>query len=205
MIIALTGLSGSGKDEVAQMIFYSLSIGSKVKTYQEWLDYHEKQYAPYGLIRQFSRKLKEICALTLSVDTYKFESQEFKQTNVKDLGLDIDMTVREYLQKVGTECFRNNIDKDFWIKCFAKEMQRFIDWKDTIVITDLRFENEVEYVKSIGATIIKIDRNSCIRYNHPSETYIDSIKADYLIDNNGTLDDLLESVKHIVKDLNING
>lgn len=87
------------------------------------------------------------------------------------------------------------------------------------IITDMRFPNEMEAIKNRGGISIRVNRNlgllQSIRENsstrhiikvgyvdipneHPSETALDSAEFDYTIDNNGTIEELIEVVKVIL-------
>jgi DNA-binding XRE family transcriptional regulator len=97
------------------------------------------------------------------------------------------------------------------------------------IITDTRFPNEVEAVKQRGGINIRINRkqnnyylpleyyeglheNNMLngnietirKYFHPSETALDNYQDwDYVIDNSGSLEDLIEEVRKILIDLKI--
>jgi hypothetical protein len=100
------------------------------------------------------------------------------------------------------------------------------DW----IITDVRFPNELQAVKDKGGISIRVNRNlSCevckltkterrgkICYeitcpqgrenyqgNHPSETALDNAEFDYVIDNDGSIEDLVEKVREILIKENI--
>jgi len=88
------------------------------------------------------------------------------------------------------------------------------------IITDMRFPNEMNAIRNHGITIrinreIKINfsddtvtaaaisLNALAKINqtgiyHPSETALDNAEFDYVIDNNGTLEKLIEKVKQIL-------
>lgn len=88
------------------------------------------------------------------------------------------------------------------------------------IITDMRFPNEYDAVKIHGITIrinreikinfsddtvtaAEISLNALAKINqtgiyHPSETALDTAEFNYTIDNNGTLEDLIEKVKQIL-------
>ena len=83
------------------------------------------------------------------------------------------------------------------------------------VITDLRFKNELEAVKDRSGITIRVNRlfvNEMIGENkvswipiptvdyipHPSETALDDAEFDYTIDNNGTIEELIEKVREIL-------
>ena len=70
-----------------------------------------------------------------------------------------------------------------------------------IIISDVRFDNEAQFIKSIGGTIVKINRNVAIESsNHQSERGI-SIDTDYVIENNTTIDDLYNQIDYIIYDM----
>jgi len=85
------------------------------------------------------------------------------------------------------------------------------------IITDLRFENEAEFIKKRGGIVIRVNRDrfsyksdlpesaSPIEHAekgkelhyHPSETSLDDYEFDYVIDNNGSIEELVEKVKQL--------
>lgn len=64
-------------------------------------------------------------------------------------------TPREALQKMGTEVGRNQFHKDLWVKCLEKRV-RYATCN--IVITDVRFPNEIEALINQGGRVIVIER-----------------------------------------------
>ena len=84
------------------------------------------------------------------------------------------------------------------------------------IITDVRFPNEYDAIKQRGGIIIRVNRFSKTQKvrvkarrggyinpdgptdQHPSETSLDNHEFDYVIDNNGTIDDLIVKVKDIL-------
>lgn len=78
------------------------------------------------------------------------------------------------------------------------------------IITDTRFENELEAIKSRGGICIRVDRSvhASSQENHagilhPSETSLDSAIFNYTINNNSDIDSLIEKVKEILIKENI--
>ena len=100
--------------------------------------------------------------------------------------------MRRLLQWWGTE-FRRTFDPDYWVKAVAKDLPK------STVITDVRFPNEVAFVRAAGGALIKINRSKpdstigpAVIETHVSEDLAksDSVEYDLVIDNNGTLADL---------------
>lgn len=160
-LIGLSGYAGSGKDTVAEML----------EGYQ---------------IKKFAGKLKKIAALMLNTPEPIFEMPEYKAEYLPDWG----MTVREFLQKLGTDAVRDNLHTDAWVKAlFADYHPARSRW----VITDVRFPNEAAAIKDRGGVVVRINRGEAVNA-HPSETALDDWEFDCIIDNTGTLEDLRKNV-----------
>ena len=184
-IIGLIGAAGSGKDTVAQLLGYKkLSFAGTVKDVA-------------SVAFDWDRELLE--GLTP-------ESRAFRETVDEYWGI----TPRLAMQKIGTEMFRDIISKDFWLKRLRKEIEKAGD--TPVVITDCRFQNEADFIRELGGTIVYIKRDVAeekvplwIRVIaalnptddkllscgvHISERAFYSIRHDVMIENNGTLEDL---------------
>lgn len=203
MIIGLSGYAKSGKDTVAEMI----------------LDITKKRLPAYGYtyqIKKFSAKLKKIASILLGIPEKKFEDQEFKQallggewgtieknplnaiTPFEKVNFVSLMSVREFLQKLGTDAVRDGLHPNAWVNALMAEYKKNKNW----IITDVRFPNEAQAIKERGGLIIRIEREGIKPVNaHPSETALDKWDFDRRIENNGTLDELKESVITLLKTL----
>ncbi len=127
-----------------------------------------------------------------------------------------DYETRILLQKVGTEEGREVFGYDIWVRTLhnwikvlhSRGVKRFI-------ISDLRFQNEVEWIKSLNGIIIKI--NAPNRYqnrleietgndidkineikNHPSEANIDNIEIYDILVNNDYNDNIEKQLLHSI-------
>ena len=73
------------------------------------------------------------------------------------------------------------------------------------IITDMRFPNELKAVKDRGGITIRVVRpvhalsqkNHC-GILHPSETALDNAEFDEIVDNSGTIEELIEQIKQIL-------
>lgn len=104
--------------------------------------------------------------------------------------------VRRILQVLGTECGRDIIGQNVWVDILAKQV-----WNHPgdIVITDVRFKNEVHFVTSHGQ-LWWIARDGVGPLNeHPSENLVSEEDANVLLVNNKDLDSLYEHVELILK------
>jgi hypothetical protein len=112
---------------------------------------------------------------------------------------------RTILQYVGTDLFRNQlstimpeIEDNIWIKVVEKTILENPDKK--YVITDVRFENELAFIKKYGGLTIKVQRDALL-FNvdaHASEAFIDNLHTNYTLGNNGSLDELYEKLNNII-------
>lgn len=124
------------------------------------------------------------------------------------------LSPRVIMQRIGTEVGRN-IHADTWVKHTLDNIQaaangQVYTWRDDFtqgftrlglvrtrwVITDVRFPNEAEAIRSAGGQIWKVVRPSLgvPTDEHPSETSVDLVHADETLINDGTLDDLSRKV-----------
>jgi len=112
---------------------------------------------------------------------------------------------RNILQLYGTEIFRKRVDNDWWVN---QVKNRAIDSDDDfIVITDCRFPNEITemFCDEYETYVIRITRNINTQEqiaNHDSETSLDNWNEwNYIISNNGNLNDLKNSAEVVCNDI----
>ena len=99
--------------------------------------------------------------------------------------------VRRTLQNYGVAI--REIQPEFWIDAAMAEADRE---SRPVVVTDVRFPNEVEAIRARGGLFVRVTRPGVYGVNeHISEHAIDHIPADYTIHNAGSLDDLAASVR----------
>lgn len=195
-IIGISGKIGSGKDLVGKMIQY-LSTAKGTSSYKEFYKRHiisdQVIYDPVYKIRKFADPLKDCVCIILGCSREQLEDHAFKE---KDLGVEWDhLTPRKILQRLGTEGGRVAIHTDIWVNStFAN-----IGDSDKVVLTDMRFPNELESVKSRGGLTIRINREG---HNdtgdHPSETALDGAEFNIVINNDGSILDLYEKIKKVL-------
>lgn len=239
-IIAISGYAGSGKDLAAMMIQHhhltpELQLDNPVHEIMSedtwWLD-----DVSGWEIKKFAGKLKGIASMLTGIPVHKFEDQEFKKTT---LGPEWDfsdadapdniMTVRMFLQKLGTDGLRNGLHQNTWVNALFADYNTHKDHEGMClycgtdcyngegcdeynsypdesnwIITDCRFPNEAEAVRDRGGVIIRINRPGVTAVNaHPSETALDDYDFDDVIVNDGSIQDLYEKVKFTIEKHNV--
>jgi len=98
-----------------------------------------------------------------------------------------NQAVRELIQNTGVGA-RKVFGEDFWIHQAVKGYKNL----DNVVITDVRFTNEADYIKCFpGAQLWRVKRVGVEAVNsHLSETQLDGYPVDQILVNNGTIADL---------------
>lgn len=104
--------------------------------------------------------------------------------------------VRRALQNLGTKI--RDLDPSFWLTIAEDKIAR-ID--GPVVITDVRFRNEAEWLTYRGFVTARVTRVTGIRDNHVSETELDDYEADQVVDNNGTRRDLYDNLDKLLEQL----
>jgi Deoxynucleotide monophosphate kinase len=184
MIIGLCGLKGSGKDTVAARLIKD-----------------------YGFERKaFADSLKRSAAALLDIDASEFE--KLKNDSNAFVGLysytdnphfRIKMSVREYLQRYGTEAHRQVFGWDFWVDQVLP-MDGFYAERN-IVVTDVRYINEADRIHALQGHVIRVMRARPPADMHSSEQEQLLIQADYELDNTTMLTDLPQRIDKMMFDL----
>lgn len=209
MIIGFVGFIGSGKDTAADYL----------------VNFH-------GYRRDsFANTLKDAVAAVFGWDRVLLEGRTKEAREWREqrdewwserLGKDI--TPRHILQYWGTEVCRQGFHDDIWIASLENKMRKT---GDNIVISDVRFPNEIKAIKSAGGKVVRVVRGddpewyqdawnvnqgptnmswsiSKMRMEqrkiHASETAWIGKGIDLEIDNNGTIDQLFAQIKNLVSE-----
>ena len=159
----------------------------------------------------FASSLKRACKeLFMLTDDQVNGSQESKETpDPRWFGC----TPRVMLQFVGTDLLRNQLDaimpglgKDIFVHSFKLWYQEQVRLNPNIlvVMSDLRFPNEIEVVQSLGGFIVKIERSSANAgvavASHESEALVRRIQTcDHLILNDYSLAELYRELDVCVR------
>jgi len=195
MILVICGLKGSGKDTIGDYLIQKHNF---------------KRFC-------FGDALKDICAILfgwprklLEGDTK--ESRIFRETEDKwwSNRLGFKLTPRIAFQKIGTDVIRNYFNMDIWTLLIERKICEFQKKYKTqnIVITDCRFQNEIQMVREYGAKLIFVYRNlpewfipyqkgeiSILKNIHISEYDWIRTDFDFEIKNEDTYDKLYETLE----------
>lgn len=206
MIIGIAGFQGSGKDTIADYLcnIYGFKRDSFAATLKDAVA------AVFGWDRELLEgRTKESRAWRETVDSWWAN-----RLNMPNL------TPRLVLQKWGTEVARKSWHDDTWIASLENKLNRA---HNDIVITDVRFPNEIKAIKNAGGVVIRVVRGPepewydiAVATNegsfnhmaqaypevHPSEWAWIGTEFDAVINNDADgLDPLFAQVKSLVLDL----
>lgn len=211
MIIGFVGFIGCGKDTAADYLvnFHEFRRDSFAATLKD------TAAAVFGWDRTLLEgRTKESREWREQVDTWWSER----------LGIP-HLTPRWILQYWGTDVLRNYFHDDIWIASLENKMRKT---KDNIVISDVRFPNEIQAIHNSGGTVVRIKRGpdpewfqDAVNVNmgptnmqwtmskikmeglkiHPSETSWIGRSIDKDIENNGTIDEFFSQIDKLIKNL----
>lgn len=138
------------------------------------------------------------------------------------------ITPRLLLQLLGTEFGRQMVNEDVWVNSLFQDYDKALvhkvrsdlphKYSPQWVVTDMRFPNEFDAVKARGGICVRVSRSKFTKDmgpfgkvtfprvkcspEHTSETALDNrTDWDYIIDNNGTKEELLLQVRDIMKNI----
>lgn len=94
-----------------------------------------------------------------------------------------DQSVREYLQRYGTEAHRDVFGPDFWTEQVRPELEPH-DGR-IVMVTDARFPNEAELVRACGGAVVEVigPMGRATDDAHPSEAPLPEGLVDAVITN----------------------
>lgn len=200
LIIGVVGFIGSGKDTVADYL----------------VNFHEFRR------ESFASTLKDAVAAVFGWDRTLLEGRTKEAREWREKvdpwwaeRLDMpNLTPRWILQYWGTEVCRRAFHDDIWIASLENKLRNS---RDSVVISDCRFPNEIASIRNAGGIIVWVKRGELPEWYdvalaanrgqslalqelkrlkiHASETAWVGTDFDHVIDNNGTIDELYTQVK----------
>lgn len=182
ILIGITGKARSGKDTIADYLlqhkwFETISFANPVKR---------------GIQAAFNLPADKL--------------NEDKEQIIPELGY----SKRQLYQLFGTEFGRNILGEDIWVKSAQLTLNKIVERSHKqpgifidvpgVVISDVRFDNEAEFVKKNNGIIVEVRRESATAVNdHVSEAGINPMLIDYVIENNGTIQQLNDRINEILE------
>jgi len=194
MIVGLVGFIGAGKGTVGDLL--------RLQGF--------KQASFAGALKDTASQMFGWDRALLEGDTEQSRVFREKKDDFWSERFGYDFSPRLALQLLGTEAGRNVFHKDIWIYALENRIRRH----KNVVITDTRFPNEIDFIRSKGGIIVEVKRderpewyetafmenNDPDNHNgdmaslwpniHVSEWAWIGEHVDFTIENDGTFDDL---------------
>lgn len=171
VIVGITGLPRSGKDTVADFL-----IAKHPGTYKY----------------SFAEPIVNMLNAGFNQD---FRSDYWTERKKEPIPL-LGKSPRELMQTLGTEWGRHHVHPDLWVFLAA---QRFIQTGDGMIIPDVRFENEADFVRKRGGVIIHVSKYDVKSTGHVSDNKISAATGDFGVINDGGLVELQHTVEGLFK------
>lgn len=194
MIVGLVGKKGSGKDTVAAYLMKEYEFQRKA-----FADPLKKSVAalldiPFSEIDKL--KLDQDIHITLHRNYTINFSDKPKVTHEQSIPI-TSFSFREFLQRYGTESHRDIFGPDFWVDQTLPVGGYYQSRK--IVITDCRFNNEADRIKSLGGKVVLVTRPELKATDeHQSEKELESIVPNHILKNNGSIEDLYKGIEELL-------
>lgn len=177
-IIGIAGHARAGKDTIAQII------------------QQEYRCMTYAFAEPLKAMLRAI----------GLDEQDLNGWRKDEPNNDFQATPRHMMQTLGTEWGRDTINDNIWVIAAAQRIKQMHRSQPdaTILITDVRFQNEADFVRKNGF-LIHVERpiQRIDGSTHRSENRLSMLDRDYYIINDGGLDDLREETLRIASAISI--
>ena len=208
--IGILGNIGSGKNTVAQYL------------------------ATKGCIpTSFAGPIKDLCTSVFGWDRELLEGETDESREFRE-GIDLywskklnisNFTPRLALQLIGTDVMRDHFNQDIWLNSLEYRVKKLHNQNECVVISDVRFKNELDLIKRVGGTTILVQRDEkpewydiALAANngdavakhimsrdfkdvHSSEYDWIGSDIDFTVNNNGTLEELYANLDVVLDKL----
>lgn len=210
-IIGICGLAGSGKDTIGDALINNLPNWEKVS---------------------FASHLKDVTALLFGFDRKMLAGETPEDRAIREQPdkfwsekMGKDFTPRYALQYLGTNLLRNQLHQNIWVDCLERKI---LESDKNVVITDVRFPNEINMIKNIGGEIWRVERGNLpdwfrkvesfqingtdnlmydipyyvpeVQTIHESEwKWVGYDRPNHIFKNDGTIEDLEKKILDIIK------
>jgi hypothetical protein len=166
MLIGLCGPAGAGKNTVAEFLTDFRQIAFADPLYQ--------------------------CVSTITgLPVSQLQDRAVKEAVIPWLG----KSPRQMLQTLGTEWGRGSVHEEIWIRIALERAKPELAAGRSVVITDVRFDNEAQAIADAGGEVWRVARPGwrCLddaSASHSSEAGVSDHLIARIIDNSGSLDAL---------------
>jgi hypothetical protein len=170
-IIGLAGPAGCGKNLVASMV-------------------------PDAVVVHIADPIYAALSAILGIQDTVLRQRATKERPIDWLG----KSPRQLLQTLGTDWGRTLVAEDIWLRIARRRIEELAaSGVSTVVIADVRFDNEARMVQEMGGEVWGVDRGPTAGVSpHVSESGLSPGMVDRVIDNTGTPDQTRANVAAIL-------
>jgi hypothetical protein len=184
-LIAIHGFKQSGKDTLAQLLvteygYTRVAFADRVKDAIQII---------FGVPRELLYGSDQDKQSLSPVRWDELQHIERKTKDHPDF-----LSVRELMQIFATEICRDKIP-GIWCQYLQIPPQQ------KMVVSDLRFENEADFLRRKKSIFIKVKRPAAQGSCHASEVGLPDESMDFIIENDGELDDFLNKGRAVMQKL----
>lgn len=198
MILGINGGKGSGKDTVADILikhfgYRKISWADSLKSMlsealniplNEFYDRTKDNPRPVEINAQEAAKLIDLITESYG-ELENYTNLRLELTNTKYESL------RDLMQIFGTDFCRVLIDNEIWIKITKMQIKK----GELIIIPDVRFLEEFNFIKEMGGFMMQINRDLDNQDNHISESsIIDDSHFDFIVENSKSISILQDEI-----------
>lgn len=199
MLIGLSGPARVGKDSIAQVLidhhgYRRVAFADKIRealyALNPWIN-------PKHVIdpKKDPDREWEIHTAFRAFPTGTWQLQHVVDRVGWDMAKELP-EVRGLLQRFGTEVGRTVWGDDAWI---VAAFPQGVDWRDNVVVTDVRYDNEAGFIRGSGGVIVHVSRPGFGPINgHVSDAGIRREYYDYEVANDGGLGDLRGKIEGVL-------
>jgi len=196
VLIGITGFKGSGKDTFAERLiekydFKKLSFAAKLK---------ESAAKLFDIDIEVWEKLKNDSRASITIKGDYYDNSDRSPDQILVPGFLSTVSARTFLQRYGTEAHRDIFGQDFWVEHAFKGINHL---NENFVIPDCRFDNEIDKISSLDGIVVRIIRDGLENNDtHASELPPPANKVDYIVENNGTIQELHQKADEFMEWIN---
>jgi hypothetical protein len=118
----------------------------------------------------------------------------------------LGVSYRRIAQTLGTAWGRQTIGDDLWLRVAASKLQRARLHQASVVISDVRFPNEAQWLLEQGGLLVRVTRPDlpplpADAASHPSEHYAERLPVHEVLLNGASITTLCDRVDDLVRSL----